>query len=220
MSLPLTDPRPDPPNRTAKLVFTGHAGGAPWVNVMWLYLTGSGEITTGDLNTLAHSCFTEYKNRFLPLLHEYCELQTATVTLYEDGDALNGVYASAQSGSADRGALMPAQVALCISWQIPFAYRGGHPRTYLAGIPFGAMASTNSWEATYLTSANSQAVDFHDELEGLGPIGDGIETVEHGIVSFQKDGAWRTPPLFRRIVTGYVDNRIDTQRRRLGPDVA
>jgi len=32
--------------------------------------------------------------------------------------------------------------------------------------------------------------------------------------------AWRTPPVFRDFVPGgaTVDSRIDTQRRRLGPD--
>jgi hypothetical protein len=65
---------------------------------------------------------------------------------------------------------------------------------------------------------NSRANAFHAEVEGYGPIGGGIDTVEHGIISFQADNAWRTPPIFRRIISGRVDSRIDTQRRRLGRD--
>jgi len=210
--------RPDPPSRCCRLVFSGHYGGAPWANVMWLYLTGSGEITSADLDDLADGCYQQYRDYLLINQHEFSELQDTKVTLYSDGDAFNGNKSSSDTGSASRGDPLPSNVALCISWRIAPSYRGGHPRTYISGIPEGGTASVNSFEATYLTSWIARAEQFHVNVESLGPIGDGIETVEHGIVSFVRDGEWRTPPVFYRINGWAVDGRIDTQRRRLGPD--
>jgi hypothetical protein len=72
-----------------------------------------------------------------------------------------------------------------------------------------------------VSSIETGANVFHDTIESHIPIGDGIASLEHGVVSFVNDGAWRTPPLFRRFLVGaHVDSRVDTMRRRLGPDRA
>jgi len=185
---------------------------------MWLFLTGSGEITSADLNELADQCYQHYRDYLLLNQSTLSELQNTQVVLYSDGDAFEGNKNSADTGSEIGGEPLPANVALCISWKIHPVYRGGHPRTYVSGIQSDHLASVNSWEATKLTSWQARASQFHDNLEAIGSIGSGIETVEHGVVSFVRAGAWREPPVFYRILDSTVDSRVDTQRRRLGPD--
>lgn len=211
-------PRPRPPNRSCKLTFSGSFEEAQWQNVMWLYLTGSGEITQGDLEGVAGGASNAFGVHFMPVLSTLSLLTTTEVVLYDsvDGD-LVAITDSAVAGSDD-SASMPANVAACISWQIRSHYRGGHARTYLCGIGAAAAGTTTSWTGSYVGSLSSVSNAFHADLEGLGPIGGGIDTVEHGIVSFQTNNAWRTPPIFRRIISGRADSRVDTQRRRLGRD--
>lgn len=219
MPLPLTDPRPKPPTRCCRLVYSGHYGGAPWVNVMWLYLTGSGVITIPNLNALADYCALQYKNYLLVNQSVTSELQSTSVFLYGDGDdVLEGISSNIYIGTETGGVDLPSNVALCISWKIAPSYRGGHPRTYVSGIRSNQVASVVSFEAVHLASWRSRAAQFHTNIEGFTGGGAGISTVEHGIVSFVRNKEWRTPPVFYRIVSSDVDGRIDSQRRRLGND--
>lgn len=215
-----TGTRPTPPTRFCKLVYNLTYADLPMNNVMWLYLTGSGVITIPQLNDLAGACSEAYADNFLPLLSDAVVLNSTSVVLYDSGgDALEGVAGVGGTGAfSDNG--LPAQVAMCISWQIAPHYRGGHPRTYLGGLTEGAVDSVNTWTGGMITAAASAAVAFHGDLEAITGISSGISTVEHGITSFVRAGAWRTPPVFYRIAGATVDARIDTQRRRLGRDVS
>lgn len=216
--LPLTDPRPDPPNRSVRLVYSGHFGAANWVNVMWLFLTGSGEITTSDLNTLATACYTPYVSNLMAQLRTSCVLDECAVNLYQDGDLLQGTHTGSGAGGHAAGSDLPASVACAISWIIPSHYRGGHPRTYLCGLASDELNGTKSWSTSFLANMTSEAISFHNAIEAISPIGAGIAGVEHGIISFQSGKQWRTPPIFRRISGALCDTRVDTQRRRLGRD--
>jgi hypothetical protein len=209
-------PRPFPPNRTAKVVFGGTYAGSQWVNVMWLYLTGSGEIEQSVLQELANGLSGEYGGQ-LQVLKNEADLFTYTqVTLYFNDEAFDAYELTAIAGTASEGAL-PASVACCVSWKVAAHYRGGHARTYLSGQDSGSLGNVTTWAGGFITNVNTNAAAFHDGVEGLTP-GDGITSVEHGVVSFINNSAWRDPPVFRRIITGTADSRVDTQRRRLGPD--
>jgi hypothetical protein len=199
-------------------VFNGTLGDAAWANVMWLFLTGSGEITHGDLSDLADGCFTAYGDNLMPLVSDSSLLTSCQIVLYETGDVFDATSVGAIAGAGTTGDTMPANVAACISWHIASHYRGGHPRSYLAGIGIASLSSPTTLSGSFLAAANSAAPAFHSDLEALGPIGSGITTVEHGIVSFVVDNDWRSPPVFRRITDGVVDSRVDSQRRRLGRD--
>lgn len=185
---------------------------------MWLFLTGSGVITTTELNALAAACRAKYATRFLPLLRTEVELQNTQVVLYSAGDALEGHDGTIVTGGHSTGARLPANVACCVSWPIAPVYRGGHARSYLTGLTSDQVAAVNTFDATFLTTLRAAANSFHTDLEAITGISSSITTIEHGVVSFVRAGAWRTPPVFYRITGAAVDGRVDTQRRRLGPD--
>jgi hypothetical protein len=199
-------------------VFTGGYQDALWTNVMWLFLTGSGTITHADIAELAGNCGVAYATNFAPLLDEDWFITSAQVVLYFDGDVFDAVAQSTVNGENASGDRLPANVALAISWGIASHYRGGHPRTYLCGFTSTQLLTTTTFLPATVGFVSDAANAFHTDVEDLGPIGSGITTVEHGIVSFATDGEWRDPPVFRRIQDATVDSRVDTQRRRLGAD--
>lgn len=211
-----TGPRPDPPTRCCKLTFSGDLDGYPWANVMWLYFTGSGEITLSALEAVADACSSSYGSRFAGQLAESWELTSTQLVLYSTGDEpLEAQSLLVQAGTND---IVPApmNVALCISWHIAPHYRGGHPRNYICGLGGNQIANPTTWESSTLLAFDAAAAAFHGDLESITQ--DGIASTEHGVVSFVRDGDWRTPPVFYRIQQGHVDSRIDSQRRRLGRD--
>jgi len=215
-----TGTRPTPATRQTKLVFSGTYQDAVWNNVMWLFLTGSGEITIPELNDLAAACSAAYSDNFLVWLNENLSLDRTQVVLYSAGDAFEGLAAEGGTGGHSTGVANPANVAACLSWQIAPVYRGGHPRTYLCGLSSDQQDGVTTFAGGLVSALSSAAEAFHSDIEAISGISDGIATVEHGIVSFVRSKAWRTPPVFYRIVGATVDARIDTQRRRLGPDIA
>lgn len=185
---------------------------------MWLYATGSGEIVHSDLILLADGLYGIYNETLLTVTSTANVLERVQVVLWFGGEEFTAFSTELGTTGDIGGLLTPAQVAACISWPLAFHYRGGHPRTYLAGLPASAYGSNTTWDVDWRNDAETAARSFHMAVETLGPIG-GMETIEHGVVSFVLDGAWRTPPVFRRIQTdAHVDSRIDTQRRRLGAD--
>jgi len=110
-------------------------------------------------------------------------------------------------------------VAACISWRLRAHYRGGHPRTYLPGIPDSAKVNVDEWSGSFTAAAVSAANAFKNDCNSAGS--GTVTDTQLGTVSFVHAGAWRTPPIFRPFVgDAFMDSRIDTQRRRLGADVA
>lgn len=210
--------RPTPATRQCKLVYSGEYDSAPWANVMWLFLSGSGEITVSELNDLASACSEAYADNFLPHLSTNLELQETQVVLYASGEPIEGLAGSGGFGLISAGTVLPASTAACISWQIAPHYRGGHPRTYLSGLKSGMIQDNTTLYNVWADSIDSAANAFHADLEAISGISSGISSVQHGVVSFVRNGEWRTPPVFYRIAGASVDSRIDTQRRRLGRD--
>jgi hypothetical protein len=213
-----TGPRPEIPTRFVRCAFEGAYGTTLWSNVMWLYLTGSGEITVPELNALASAAGNQYATHFGPLLSTAWSISQCKVVLYSSGtDVFEGVGTVGVSGTGS-GIDLPAQVAACITWQIAPHYRGGHPRTYLSGITHDWTVDATTFASSFVGYLTDAAAAFHTGLEAISGISSGISSVEHGVASFVRAKAWRDPPVFYRIAGANVDNRIDTQRRRLGRD--
>lgn len=213
-----TGPRPEPPTRCTKLVYNGTFVDTSWTNVMWLYLTGSGTITTGDLNDLASACATAFGDNLLPQMDTESVHTSTQVVLYGSGDDVLEGHAAGTGTGGVSGNPLPASASIVITWQIAPHYRGGHPRTYLGGMSDAGQLSPSSWGTTFTDNTASAAIGFHNDIEAITGVGTGITTVEHGIVSFVRNDTWRDPPVFYRIAGANCDTRIDTQRRRLGAD--
>lgn len=209
--------RPFPPDRHARVAFNGTYDGTSWANVMWLFLSGSSPIAQADLDTLAAEMSSRYNTHFLKDLSSLVTLSSTQIILYTGGDAMEG-FAGVGGSGLITGPSQPASIALCVTWHIAPHYKGGHPRTYLTGIPSSSIANASSFVGTYATGMGSNANAFHAAVESIPPMGSRITSVQHGTVSFVRNKLWRNPPVFYRFITATVDTRIDSQRRRLGRD--
>jgi len=212
-------PRPDPPARTLRVAVNGGLAEARWTNIIWLRLNGSGDPSPevlgdicGQVGQLWHSAFSGQLVEDL--------LVTDQVGVYQSATAgqLEGFGNFAGAGVAV-GPSLPASVACCVSWRIGTHYRGGHPRNYLCGIVEDKLLSVTTFKSDFLEAMINAAITFHTSMEAFDPSDPAATSIDHGVVSFVDAGDWRAPPIFRRFTSfPGVDSRIDTQRRRLGPD--
>lgn len=116
------------------------------------------------------------------------------------------------------GPACPPQVAVCISWSIAEVYRGGKPRTYVPGIPQSAVstASTSQLASSYAASMRTSAQAILSGINTMTVTGGGA--FQMGTVSYHSAHAVRPVPLFRSFISSRVHERLDSQRRRNGPE--
>lgn len=186
---------------------------------MWVRNGGGVTPSDADLNAFALFLYNTYKARFLAHMHTSVVLEGCQLNYYgPSGLQIGGGHVENSSGAVT-GTITPASAAICISWRVQQRYRGGHPRTYLTGQTSENMFSSQRWTTGWAQSYQSEANAFHAAVNAHA--GGGLGDVHLGTVSFVLDGAWRSPPVFRDFTptAASVDVRIDSQRRRLGPDL-
>lgn len=178
---------------------------------------GSGTITTSDLQALAAFAGAAWGTNVITHMNAQVGLTHAHLSLYgADLDLLEADAALSHFGQ-DAGNVTPAQSAACISWRVGAGYRGGHPRNYICGLSIQQTANmvtlTTSFANTLAAGANTFLTNVNGFTEG------GITDLKLVCMSFVRNKLWRTPPVAIPLLSATVDSRIDTQRRRLGPDV-
>jgi hypothetical protein len=180
-------------------------------HVLWVAAAGD-FLATADVNSICSTVANGYKTNLLPLLQNTLTLSGAT------GQDLSGPTAPAGSAAVTGaggvfGAGEAANVACAVTWQINRHYRGGHPRTYLSGIPTSARGSNQAWSGTFTSqiaaAANAMRVAVAALIIRGGPCS--LATVHR-----THQGAILPVPTVDVITNALVNGRIDSQRRRLG----
>lgn len=210
--------RPTPPPNVARLAVNGTYLGTRWTNVFWVRREGSSDIGVGDLAALCTQVGAKYGSRFMPLVNQNSVMNNVGALFWDvHGDAI-GATATVSTPGGKPGTTVIASVAACISWPLQQRYRGGHPRTYIGGLDGTSYTGVTDFQSTFVTSLAAAANSFMSDVNALSITNWGA--LHLGVVTFVLRNQWRTPPLFRDFVPGgaQVDNRLDTQRRRLGPD--
>lgn len=130
-----------------------------------------------------------------------------------------GVSTPSAAGGRSVGVVTP-NVALCISWPIAAHYRGGHPRTYVAGIPIDQLDTVGgkNWQTTTQSTWEGIGTALIAAI-GESVIRTGVE-LTLGTLSYYADKALRSVPVFRAFEGAIVGKRIDSQRRRTGKEPA
>jgi hypothetical protein len=145
-------------------------------------------------------------------------MSNCSIQLYGSGETIfRGSATFALSGS-HTGSGSPANAAACITWLITIGYRGGHPRSYVPGIAAVDTLTVATFTGTFASSLAAGAATFRTSTNGYST--SPFSSVTLGTLSFVRNKLWRTPPVFVPYSGAIVDARIDTQRRRLGPDVS
>jgi hypothetical protein len=129
-------------------------------------------------------------------------------------DGAEGTYVAGSPVVGPAGASLPASVALVVSWKEFASYRGGHPRTYLFGIPAAVQTDPQHVTGTFATNVQTDANAFIADIASQtwpAAMGDGNLVVVH----YSLKGYTGTLPFSAEIGAATVDTQIDSQRRRL-----
>lgn len=197
----------------------GSNAGAPWANVFHVRAIGEGDIATdAQLDTFASDFADAYDGHLLEHIENEVQLTDIVVTDLTSTTSGQGRWNGSKAGDYS-GQPYPAQVAVVISWRQAFRYRGGHPRTYLPGIPLAAGADNRTLSPTYVAAYLSDGAGFLTAVNGLTI---GGTSTELGMVTYYSKPLFPTPPhlrtnpIFYPFTAAAVHGRLDTQRRRLG----
>jgi hypothetical protein len=212
-------PRPNPPSHVAHFAVHGLQGGVPWANTFWVR-NGAGQLpTASDFFGVIDQVRQYWVTYFIEHIGtgatvEGCDGLYYGATGLELGSSVPHVDTGSMAGS-----VLPSQVATGIGWSVQQAYKGGHPRTYLPPPSQSALLSPRLFNPSFTTTVTSAANSFHSTVNQISR--GNFSDAHLGTVSFVHQKAWRTPPVFRDFVPGRatVDQRLDTQRRRLGRDL-
>lgn len=210
-------PRPRPPDFTCHVDVISGVGSYEFSNGFWFLVDTSDTPTLTQLSAFAADVGNAWGSDVGTWMSTNAAVLQAKAVFYGAGSDTIDAIADVESDGTQDPPDMPLNVAMCISWPIAAHYKGGHPRSYIGGIPTLAMNDQRTWDSSYRANVVSGANSFLSDANGLSL---GTNNVELGIVSFVDANAWRSPPVFRHFAgTPVIDARIDSQRRRLGPDV-
>jgi hypothetical protein len=216
--------RPPIPAGVVRVAVEGHSGTAPWVNTFWLATTGASPPTGTQVSGLASS--------FMGLFNTMWSADTSstagtsqTICEWNDGagNVVDGAASTPVAGTSGSGYL-PASVAMVISWRLAQRYRGGHPRTYIAGCSIGMLATQTTFSTSVVSDMQTHVNTFLAAVNGLAP--SGFSSVTLGVLRQFANGGSETkpptflnPPQFKPFVSGIVKPGVATQRRRLGDNL-
>lgn len=211
--------RPNPPAGSCRIEISGTIAGINWANVLWTRFTPVTVPSQSDLDSLLLSIGNAYNSHFKAYRSSSVPTESCSALFYDSsGPALVSETPLVLNGTG-AASVLPSNCCVVVSWRIAAHYRGGHPRTYLPGVPDAEAVTSRLLDTTYIANLAASANDF---IAAINVLTHGsVTAVELGTVSFVTKKDWREPPIFRPYVAGgaTVDQRIDSQRRRLGPKV-
>lgn len=205
----------------ARVVFNGTLGGNPCVNVFHVQGAGADPWTQPQITDLATKIRGFFVTRLLPLIYNSYTLGNVDCTDLSSDTGVVAAQTGSNAGGKGSGTSPTANVAQCITWKIARHYRGGHPRTYLAPPAMTDITGTTTWQTAHVTAAQAAAVGFMNDVAGATFATQSANLCcVHRVRGKDVDGnpIVLNPPLVDLFVDATFDTRVDSQRRRLGPD--
>jgi hypothetical protein len=202
-----------PVPQVLRVAFSGTYYGARWANVMHVRYSGTRPFPA-DLDTFCSDMGTAYDGHLLEHISDGVTLTDIDAVDLTDSLGAVGHHSGSYPGDV-AGDSLTASVAVCLSWKISRRYRGGHPRTYLCGIPDSVTANVQQLSAGAVTNYLSDATGF---MNAVNAIVLGGATVSLGCVHYVRNGSPLSPGEFDTIQSAAVHPRLDSQRRRTGKE--
>lgn len=194
---------------------TGTMNGSPFNNIFHLQYSGAAP-TVSNLNAVCADVLSAWQTNFKSLCPSTVVLSGADAADLTNAGAASGSATDTTAGTRS-GTAMPNNVAACITWKVNNRYRGGHPRTYLPAGVIADVVTGNRWTDAFTAAADTAAAAF---LTAINAISVGGSTYKLVCLSYTRDKVKLTTPVPYSIQSGLVDHRPDSQRRRLGRDIA
>jgi hypothetical protein len=198
-----------------RVAINGSQGTAHWTNVFWCLLTTGGTIVQADLDTWLTAFQLAFKTRFGPQQLSSISYTSAQGVLFAPGGGeLLSVLAMTGAGTLTGVSGNDASQAACVSWSANVYWRGGKPRTYIAGPNTSSLTGSQQLASGVVTNMATAAANFRTDVNALTATS--ITGTTLGFVSFRTGNAERVPPVFYPFVGSRVHPRVASQRRRLG----
>jgi hypothetical protein len=208
-----TGTRPDPPGGVARVAVQGTIWGHEWINVVYVKPAVTGTPDATDVMAIADGVGGAWAADFMPLLDAHTALtQSKAVYFPTSGTPIVAISPASASGGID-SQLADAGACFVIDWVIDASYRGGHPRTYLAGVPTSDISNGSDVHADVRAALAGAAAAVMVTVEAI--VSAAFATCQLGTVSYSVANAWRTPPIFRAYSGAVCGATLGSQRRRI-----
>lgn len=181
-------------------------------NVFWLSVSPDVSEPV-DLADFSSSLSAAYQAHILPLQTSELSLVSVKSLYYGPAGEFSGESVGTHAGGNSESPL-PQDSALVASWQIARTYRGGHPRSYFAGLCYTDIYDTTKWQPSRITVWQAALAAFNTAVNAISSAD--FSSVTLGTQSRSTGGFPRTDSLFERYLGVSVQPRICSQRRRLG----
>lgn len=177
------------------------------------------------MNALAHT-FMGLFNSMWKVEMNSAAATSQVIMEWNDGAGgfVVGSDATPVSGVATN-ALSLASACWVLSWRLGVRYRGGHPRTYLAGGDTAALHDNASWSTGAVAGLQAAANTFLSSVDAI--VSAPFTSVTLGVLrQFANGGSeadpqvFLNPPIFSPFTSVIVKPGVGSQRRRFGNNLS
>lgn len=203
--------RPPVPN-VFKIAFTGLVGTYNFACILhatWSGTTPSAATCIGLATTLNDAWGTNMNSLF----NSTVVMENVTLTDLTSSSGASGNYAHNQAGGS-AGSEIAGNTSVLVTYPSSFRYRGGHPRTYLPPPPQSLLLNPGELTTGAVTSYGTGWGTLLGTLAGSSAAGTTL--TQQCAVSYFTDNAARTTPVVMPISSYSVQQRLASQRRRIG----
>jgi prepilin-type processing-associated H-X9-DG protein len=189
-----------------------------------LHCSFTGSPTVADCNNWALAVSNAWVSDLAPYISLSYVLNDVIVTDLTSSTSSVGSDIANHAGT-NSASSSPAGVAMVIRMEISRRYRGGHPRLYLAGIPYTDIVSENQWSAATINNIEAGFTLFTTAIQAFSSStvqGKSIVNVSYvdGHTWVQEsNGNWIRKPVYRAqgitdVVSSYIVNPVCASQRR------
>jgi hypothetical protein len=177
----------------------------PVVNVWYVQMAST--VTDADLENVADAVYAWYGASLQAGLHQSYVLDSIITTDVStaSGHQFN-LPVTSGGGGGDTGDPAAANAAVCISWRTANTGRSFRGRTFIGGLPQGALIDAQHIATGSVSYYATAAQDLIDALLAVNAV--------LVVVSRFAAGVARITALATEIISIIVDNKVDSQRRR------
>ena len=177
------------------------------------YGSGGGGATAGDISAFAAAFESAYHTRFLPYLPTSVSLQEVIVEDQTSDTGASASWSGTVAGTGGSAQTIDSAVCGVVSWGIARRYRGGKPRTYIGPLS-SEMIDQNTLASGKAAALATSALAFQSDIGSMSQPSIGSPVL--GTVSYYLNKVKRTNGYFEQFTNVRVNQRLGTQRRRLG----
>ncbi len=196
-----------------KCTYSGFVAAVPWTNIHHFHYDGVAP-TDADLDAAANGMLGSWITNFQPIYPTGVVLSSILLEDLSGGAGAVGGEATPEAGTNGGGGVT-GSVCILAKHLIARRYRGGHPRTYLVGTTLPNLVTPDQWSSSHVAIVQGAFIaQVADTITAMNWTGSGTKT--YVSVSYFTAHAPRVAPVVDPILGTIVENKVATQRRRIG----